>query len=460
MTSSTSSGRRRRRRAAGCARRIAPVSSTSPAATLVPPTSTPMVSVEPHLHAAVPLVLPDVDVLDAAGRLAGASGASPAARRALRTAATTRRRGVEQVLDGLGPDRAAGRCPAQRAHRAGRRDRRPVLGVGGRRRACAAQSSTAANSRAASCGCRADLLAAAPAAHRRIHRAGSGSKRTRSRPSRSTAPTTRQRRSALGRASTRRWPATVTTSSSPERPSSSSSRRASGRASDSSKPSAVRATVIELVAGRPSAAGSSSPYSSRPERGQAARPTGSAAPVRRHEHRQRRRRRPARPPSCSACAAAQPARNGSSSRSGRRGWRPARRRGSRTAPARSGCAGPRRRRRPRGSARRARTSTGRSAPRAPRSSSRCSRSTASKRSSRGTAGPDTRDSSGRTARSARRCAGKTRSTYQDSASGSASSRSVSPVGAQSTTTRSHGPVVDLAGAPRAARAPPRRRAAR
>ncbi len=63
-------------------------------------------------------------------------------------------------------------------------------------------------------------------AHGWRHRAGSGTKRTTRRPSRSRAPAAAQRRLALGITSRRRCPATVTISSSPLRARSTSSRRA------------------------------------------------------------------------------------------------------------------------------------------------------------------------------------------------------------------------------------------
>ena len=61
-------------------------------------------------------------------------------------------------------------------------------------------------------------------------------------------------------------------------------------------------------------------------------------------------------------------------------------------------------------------------------SSACSRSTASKTRSLGIGTPAIRPSTGRSERTTRRSAGKTRFMYQPSASGSASSRSVSAVG--------------------------------
>ena len=67
------------------------------------------------------------------------------------------------------------------------------------------------------------------------------------------------------------------------------------------------------------------------------------------------------------------------------------------------------------------------------SSSRCSRSTASKTESSGIGTPAARESTGFSVRTTRRSIGSTRCMYHPSASGSASSRSVSAVGAQSTT---------------------------
>ena len=70
------------------------------------------------------------------------------------------------------------------------------------------------------------------------------------------------------------------------------------------------------------------------------------------------------------------------------------------------------------------------------SSSACSRSMAPKTLPPGIGTPAARVSTGRSALTTRCCTGKTRCMYQPRASGSASSRSVSAVGAQSTTTRS------------------------
>jgi hypothetical protein len=71
--------------------------------------------------------------------------------------------------------------------------------------------------------------------------------------------------------------------------------------------------------------------------------------------------------------------------------------------------------------------------------SRCSRRNASKTVSSGIGSPDALLSSGRKVRTTLRSALKMRSMYQLSASGSASSRSVSAVGAQSTTITSQRP---------------------
>ena len=67
---------------------------------------------------------------------------------------------------------------------------------------------------------------------------------------------------------------------------------------------------------------------------------------------------------------------------------------------------------------------------------RCSRSTAAKIRSSAMGIEVSRDSSGRIVFTTRRSTGKIRSMYQFIASGSDSSRSVSAVGAQSTTSRS------------------------
>ena len=66
---------------------------------------------------------------------------------------------------------------------------------------------------------------------------------------------------------------------------------------------------------------------------------------------------------------------------------------------------------------------------------------ASKTVSCGIGTPAALASTGRSALTIRRSAGNTRSMYQPSASGSASSRRVSAVGAQSTTTTSHSPEI-------------------
>ena len=261
--------------------------------------------------------LPDVDVLHArragSGARSGRARRSCAAPRRASAAASSRCSTVSGLTwpQRPRPPGTAGR-PGTRARR-WRGARRP----GRATRRVRSHSSAAANSLRGLLGGRADRRAPLTCASTRPGRARSA---RRSRPSRSRAPATTQRRSALGSASTRRWPATVTTSSSPVRVSSRSSRRASGSASDSTKPSVAALTV---TAARPRSAQRHrvvSPYSGCRGRPSAASPTGSAAAVGHLEHRQaagvgRGRRRAARP-------APRPSRRRTGRRRpGRPGWR-------------------------------------------------------------------------------------------------------------------------------------------
>ena len=82
--------------------------------------------------------------------------------------------------------------------------------------------------------------------------------------------------------------------------------------------------------------------------------------------------------------------------------------------------------------------------RTPTISSRQARSTSST-SGPGTGTPVAAEAAGRSTVSRRRWAGSSRSRCQPSTSGSASRRSVSAVGAQSTTTRSQSPLLGLVG---------------
>ena len=288
----------------------------------------------------------------------------------------------------------------------------------------------------------ADVGLSAPGGHRPIHSAGSGSNRIRSTPSRSAAPTTVQRRSALGqrehapRRSRRSAPARRRRARAP-----SSSRSANGSASVRTNSSPERSTASVLSRRRARRTGRPSPYSCLGQRAE------------RVAHRPARRRSTAR---------AAPAAGRTSARSP-----PAARPAPRTQPvaprvgaaagrehpvghhrvdavaeqrqARSACGAPRRRPPPPGSAPAARVVPGSVSTSRTSASSACRRASASKTPSRGIGSPATLPSTGRSERATCRSGGNTRSTNQPSASGRASSRSVSAVGAQSTTTTSQRP---------------------
>src|SRR6185369_11692560 len=277
--------------------RIRPRSSTTPAATFVPPTSTPIASPAPAAPGAEPEVaskpvelLTDVDPLypvavrpgsirgvsfggrprrgpggvGAAGKVGGRPGGPGGGRQ--------RGGGVEQMAHDVGPaagDR--GEQAAQRAagaqRRSGRhRPGRTVEGVGGWFVAgpfLAGRTGRTGRVGGPAVGAeplpdgrrqqrrllcqRAGLRRDAPVlrwgplvlrrdtsvGHARTHWSGSGTNETTSRSSRSHAPRTSQRRSAAGSASSRRCGPTVTTSSSPIRARSTSPRSANGTPNDS-----------------------------------------------------------------------------------------------------------------------------------------------------------------------------------------------------------------------------------